>query len=139
MNQNEFGPQWAQEPKGDIKKDKKFWMEQLRMNSNLSVAEPSIFEKLESYGDVFSGTEETDQYPLPRNPIIEDTILDGKHCDVYLIDKTPNKPDIFIYIGKEATPEELRRAESERKSFKPLSTDNWQSDKNQADAEKHEG
>jgi hypothetical protein len=113
-------------------------MEQLRMNSDLSVATPSIFEDLESYGDVLYDTN-TDAYPLPRNPIIEDTILDGKHCDVYLITKeNSDTPDIFIHIGTEATPEELRRAEAKRESFHPLSTDNHQPDKNQIDAEKEE-
>ncbi|MCX6717623.1 MAG: hypothetical protein NTU76_03040 [Candidatus Taylorbacteria bacterium] len=118
-----------------VQKDKNFWMEQLRMNSDLSVANPSIFEDLESYGDVFYGTE-TDLYPLPRNPIIGDVILDGKHCDVYLISKEdPSRPDIFIHIGRESTLRELREAGSKRKSFNQFSTDNWQSDQNQIRAE----
>ena len=117
-------------------KDKNFWMEQLKMNNDLVIAKPSIFEDLESYGEVLYDTE-TSSYSLPRNPIIEDVILDGKHCDVYLIYKEgdPYKPDIFIHIGKEVT--SAGRWGSKRGSLNQFSTDNWQSDSAQIDAEKH--
>ncbi len=119
-------------------KDKIFWMEQLRMNSDLSVERPSIFEEFESYGDVICDTE-TGLHALPRNPVIEDTILDGKHCDVYLIaNDNPGKPDIFIHLGKEVTSEEFKMAELKRNSFNQFSTDNPLSDSMQIAAEQHD-
>ena len=113
MNKKEWGPI----------KDQKFWIEELK--------KAGVLDSLKPFGSVSVSREEPD---TSSNPQFKDLLLDGTYCNVYLIFDS-KKELSSLYIHQKNGPEK----QPEDSSFNPLSTDNPQSDRNQIDAEKHEG
>lgn len=106
-----------------VQKDEKFWIEELK--------KAEVLESLSPFGSVYISRKEPD---TSSNPQFKDLLLDGTYCNVYLIFDSKEKLS-SLYIYQKDGPEK----QSEEPSFNPLSTDNPQSDRNQIDAEKHEG